>query len=54
MALRDLVAIASSLRDSMAAASIRLGDILDQLGEVTDKFAAARQGETSGSSRFRR
>ncbi len=53
-ALRDLVGIASSLRDSMAAASIRLGDILDQLGEVTDNFAAARQGEPSGSSRFRR
>ena len=53
-ALRDLVAIASSLRDSMAAASIRLGDLLEQLGDVTDKFAAARQGEPSGSSRFRR
>lgn len=54
-ALRDLVAIASALRDSMAAASIRLGDILDQLGDVTDKFAAARQGDSSSSSsRFRR
>jgi membrane protein involved in colicin uptake len=54
-ALRDLVAIASSLRDSMSAASIRLGDILDQLGDVTDKFAAARENDTSGSSRrFRR
>jgi membrane protein involved in colicin uptake len=54
-ALRDLVTIASALRDSMAAASIRLGDILDQLGDVTDKFAAARQGDSpSSSSRFRR
>jgi cell division septum initiation protein DivIVA len=47
-ALQDLVSIASALRDTMAAASIRLDDILDQLGEVTEPSGPA------GSSRFRR